>query len=156
MAQNQNPRKSIDVSNPDIHLISEDYSSINVSKVTVLYGEETSSGASLSRDYYLLSDGTITTTQTQENRVEGEWKLIYTKDEIDVESAAYTELNRAQYGHKIVFDATNMDFNLYDKVRIRLNNGNIVDSFVSGITETKNSKIKRIECGELQTQYPFL
>lgn len=160
-ARNTNDEKYIDLMSPNLQFLSEEYSSINVAKVTVVYAmvEDTPSNFSY-KEYTLFSDGEIVETTedrpiTQENRVEGEWKVTYTQNEEDVEATARDVLCRAQYGHKITFYTTD-NYELYDKVKLRTPAGKIVRSFVSGITETKGSNYKLIECGELQTNYPYI
>ena len=161
LARNTKAEQFIDLMSPNLQFLSEEYSSINVTKVTVLYTETTENTTNTRyKEYTLFSDGEIvdTTSQqpiTQENRVEGEWKVVYTQDEIDVEATARDVISRAQYGHKITFYTTD-NYELYDKVKLRTPAGKIVRSFVSGITETKGSNYKLIECGELQTNYPYI
>lgn len=151
IAQKNDTAKNIDFSNPDYILTEQTFSSKTVSKITS-FAEDTSAY----QDWYLLSDGTITNTATQDNRVDGEWVSLVVSESANVEDTVKSEFYKNEYSHKIKFTTyTSNNFELYDRLLISLN-GSIFSSYVSGLVLKKNSNIVEVECGELQTQYPFL
>lgn len=123
-------------------------SETKVAKITAIK-KATEETAAESIDYYLLSDGTISTNINDPKRVEGSWQIItYTDKDIPLEKAS-EKFASNEYNHKITFTSVKADarFNPFDKVVIQLN-GNIYDSYISKMIVKSNGVIN-YECGEL-------
>ena len=154
------PYKNIDVSNPRYDVTEEITSDIGVSKATVLYfPDEQPSWTSTfgCKEYYLLNNGTITSTYTTVNRAEGTYVMERANSQDEMDSVGINAIRKSQYSHKVAFSCPKDEgFELYDKINIRLSDGTIKQSYISGITERMNSDFVDVECGELQTKYPYL
>lgn len=143
------PIYNIDLSNPRFNIVEQTFSDVSVGKVTV-YCEENNAYT----NWYLKADGSITQTYSTSDRVDGEWSAIVVGKIADIQDAVRDLFALNYYSHKVSF-TTDKEFQLYDRLKLRIE-GRIFDSYVSGIIKRKGSKYKEIECGELQTQYPFL
>ena len=143
------PTHNIDLSNPRYVVTEQTFSDYSVGKITV-YCEENTSYTT----WYLLTDGTITQTYTGENRIDGDWITLTVQNTADIQNAVQDEFAKNYYSHKISF-YSDKEYGLYDRLKIRMN-GRIYNSYVSGLVRQKNSKYILIECGELQTVYPYL
>jgi len=140
---------NIDMSNPRYKITEQTLSSLSVGKITV-YCEE--NGNYYTR--YLKTDGTITPTYSTTDRVEGEWKTLTINEYADLDDSVADEFAQNFYSHKVSF-ITDKEFGLYDRLNLRID-GKIFNSYVSGLIYTDKSDYHTVECGELQTQYPFL
>lgn len=141
---------NIDMSNPRYKITEQTLSSLSVGKITV-YCEENSAYST----WYLKTDGTATSTQpSDEDRVQGDWATLVVNEIADITDDVRDEFAQNYYSHKISF-LTDSHFEIYDRLKLRID-GKIFNSYVSGIIHTKGSKYIEVECGELQTQYPFL
>lgn len=143
------PVYNIDLSNPRYKINEQTFANQTVGKITA-YCED--NGNYYTR--YLKTDGTITSTYSTTGRVDGEWRPIIVSEYSELDNSVKDEFAQNYYSHKISFQ-TEADFNLYDRLNLRIG-GKIFTSYVSGIIQTKGSKVRTVECGELQTQYPFL
>lgn len=143
------PTHNIDLSNPRYVITDQTFSDYTVGKVTA-YCDENSSYTT----WYLLSDGTITQTYTTDDRVVGEWITLNVHNVADVQSAVEDAFAQNFYSHKVTF-ISDKPFGLYDRLKIRMD-GRIFDSYVSGITQSKGTKWYTVDCGELQTVYPYI
>ena len=143
--------KNIDFSNPLYVVTSQDFSQKTVSKITS-YCEENGE----MKTWVLMEDGSITDTTPAAGRIRGEWAPLTVAKAEDVEDSVRDEFAKNEFSHKIEFQAPkSRGFSLYDPLKIKLDN-RIFSSYVSGVTEKKNSEIVTVECGELQMQYPYL
>lgn len=140
---------SVDMSNPRFKITEQSISHQTVGKITV-YCEENDTYT----DWYLKTDGTVTQTYSTTNRVDGEWVIMTVRETADVEDSVRDEFAKNYYSHKITF-ITDKDFGMYDRLLLRID-GKIFSSYVSGLITKKGSKLRTVECGELQTYYPFL
>lgn len=141
---------NIDMSNPRYIITEQTISNQVVGKITV-FCEENSSYS----NWYLKTDGTVTSTQPSDaDRVQGDWTTLVVNNVADITDDVKDEFAKNYYSHKISF-LTNSHFEIYDRLKLRMD-GKIFNSYVSGIIHTKGSKYIEVECGELQTQYPFL
>lgn len=143
------PSYNIDLSNPRYHVTEQTFSSQNVGKITVYCEENTSYYT-----YYLLTDGTVTTSYQTTNRVDGEWQTLIVAESADISDSVNDVFTQNYYSHRISFE-TDDSYDLYDQLVIRTD-GKVFDSYVSGVIKRKDSNRKTIECGELQTRYPYL
>lgn len=141
---------NIDMSNPRYVVTEQTISNKAVGKLSV-YCEETSAYST----WYLKTDGTITNTQPADaDRVQGDWTTLIVHESADIQDDVKDEFAKNYYSHKISF-LTDSKFDLYDRLNLRID-GMIFNSYVSGIIHKKNSRYCEIECGELQTSYPYL
>lgn len=141
---------NIDMSNPRYIITEQTISNQVVGKITV-FCEENSSYST----WYLKTDGTVTSTQPADaDRVDGDWTTLVVNEVADITDDVRDEFAQNYYSHKISF-FTDSHFEIYDRLKLRMD-GKIFNSYVSGIIHTKGSKYIEVECGELQTQYPFL
>lgn len=141
---------NIDMSNPRYIITEQTISNQVVGKITV-FCEENSAYST----WYLKTDGTVTNTKPADaDRVDGDWTTLTVGETADIQDDVRDEFAQNYYSHKISF-LTDSHFNLYDRLKLRID-GMIFNSYVSGIIHTKGSKYIEVECGELQTQYPFL
>lgn len=140
---------NVDMSNPRYIITEQTISNQAVGKITV-YCEETSAYST----WYLKTDGTITQSYSASDRVDGDWVTLIVNNADDISDSVADEFARNYYSHKISF-LTDRDFEIYDRLNLRIN-GKIFNSYVSGVIHKKGSKYIEVECGELQTQYPFL
>ena len=141
---------NIDMSNPRYIITEQTISNQVVGKITV-FCEENSSYST----WYLKTDGTVTNTQPADaDRVDGDWTTLTVGETADIQDDVRDEFAQNYYSHKISF-LTDSQFEIYDRLKLRMD-GKIFNSYVSGIIHRKGSKYIEVECGELQTQYPFL
>ena len=141
---------NIDMSNPRYIITEQTISNQVVGKITV-FCEESSSYST----WYLKTDGTVTNTKPADaDRVDGDWTTLVVNEVADINDDVRDEFAQNYYSHKISFK-TDSQFEIYDRLKLRMD-GMIFDSYVSGIIHRKGSKYIEVECGELQTQYPFL
>lgn len=143
------PVYNIDLSNPRYKMEEQTFSKETLGKLTV-YCEETSAYST----WYLKTDGSVTQTYSTADRVEGEWRTLTVSEAADIQDDVKDEFAKNYYSHKVTF-STDRTFNLYDRLKLRID-GKIFNSYVSGLISKKGSKMHTVECGELQTQYPFL
>ena len=141
---------NIDMSNPRYIITEQTISNQVVGKITVLCEENSAYST-----WYLKTDGTAVNTQPlDEDRVQGDWATLVVNEIADITDDVRDTFAQNYYSHKISFK-TDSHFEIYDRLKLRID-GLIFNSYVSGIIHTKGSKYMEVECGELQTQYPFL
>ena len=141
---------NIDMSNPRYIVTEQTISNQVIGKITV-FCEKTS----VYSTWYLKTDGTITNTKPADaDRVQGEWTTLIVNESADIQDDVRDTFAQNYYSHKISF-LTDSKFELYDRLNLRID-GMIFNSYVSGIIHNKGSKYIEVECGELQTSYPFL
>ena len=144
------PLHNIDMSNPRYIITEQTISNQSVGKATV-FCEDNSSYST----WYLKTDGTATTTKPADiDRVDGEWVTLTVKESADIQDEVKDTFAQNYYSHKVSFK-TDTEFEIYDRLNLRID-GKIFNSYVSGTKKKKGSKLTEVECGELQTQYPFL
>lgn len=141
---------NVDLSNPRYIVTEQTISNQSIGKVTV-YCEENSNYYT----YYLLDDGTITTSYTATGRVAGEWVTDTVGEVADISDAVADIFAQNYYSHKVTFQTDKKQLKLYDRIKLRME-GKIYNSYIAGLTYRKGSNIVTVECGELQTQYPYL
>ena len=144
------PNYNIDLSNPRIRVTEQTLSSYAVGKITA-FAEDNSTYYTR----YLKTDGTISATKPSlSDRVDGEWQTLIISDHNDLSDEVEDAFAQNTYSHKIKF-TSDMSFDLYDKLTIRTE-GKMFSSYVSGIIRRNDTTMTEVECGELQTTYPFL
>lgn len=102
-------------------------------------------------DYYLLADGTITTNGSDSNRVDGRW-IVYTASNVN-EGLIAAQFARSRYSHSIDVIVTGAEQhrthpNYFCMCKIKLRNGEVIESRVTGILETsRQNAVTQITAG---------
>lgn len=138
--------KQVVLNNTAVTIEEETFSRTNVAKITS-YVKDT--GAR--KDWYLLTDGSITNDRTAVNRVDGEWIILQVSNADEIEDEVRNKFRENSFSHKIVFSVKNSEarFNFYDDLKIELNK-KIYKSYIA--TKTVNSNgLTQYQCGELRT-----
>ena len=135
--------RNVDFSSTRYRLTGETYSDSAVGRITA-YCEEDSSTS----NWFLLLDGTVSSTYIANNRVDGEWKKIFVQKLEDVESSVQDEFEKNKYSHLIEFSSSD-ELNFFDHVNIGIN-GDVLSSYVSAIEKTKKSSEIQYRTGELK------
>ena len=136
--------KNLDLLMPTIEIEEESYSNRQLGKITTI---ETGGN----RDWYLLTDGTITNTYQTTDRVDGELTVINLAGNADALSEVQNTFLQNTYSHKILFSTSNARFNFYDRLRIA-SGGKIFSSYISAIRKRKSSIKTEYLCGEMRTK----
>ena len=96
-------------------------------------------------NYFLLSDGTVTHDEADENRVYGSWEVT-----VNSEESAILEKFAVTYGHQILF-RSKKKYELYTPLNLRMPSGKMLDSFISRIEVKSNDSSFYYTAGELRT-----
>jgi hypothetical protein len=124
-------------------LIGENYSNASVAKITAV-----SSG--VGTDYYLMADGTITTSPGAAARAAGEWKTLIIRDTADVANEVADEFAKNSHSHSIEFYSSRL-YGFYDTVEFNIN-GRVFSSYISSVRKTSKDSRALYRSGELQTK----
>lgn len=144
------PLYNIDMSDPRYKILEQTFSGKTIGKITAYCEED---GNYYTR--YLKTDGSVSSTKpAAADRVEGEWITLKVSKAEDIADKVEDEFAKNYYSHKVTF-STDRDFSLYDRLVLRIE-GKIFSSYVSGVIREKGSEMRTVECGELQTVYPYL
>ena len=92
--------RKIDFSDTSYKLLDEAYSREAVGRITSVCEEDSST-----LEWYLLTDGTVTSAYTADNRVEGEWITLFILKLADVEDRVLDEFEKTKYSHLIEFSS---------------------------------------------------
>lgn len=138
----------IDLSRPDIKTEEETYSYDTVARVDV-YCQETAATTA----YYLLADGTVTTTPGSTQRATGQYEAMAVDTADKVDEAARDVFAKNSYSHLIEFSRLGglVGLGLYDRVSLRTKTGRILTSYVSGINVSSKTRAVVYKTGELRT-----
>lgn len=138
-------------------LVSATFAEDLISKVTH-YDPDTGT----STDYYLLLDGTITTDGTAANRADGRW-IVYSAPNANI-GLVSAQFARSRYSHAIeliagAYKGDDIVFvdrrfpNYYCKCKIKLRDGSVIDSRVTGINvRSGENEVSRITAGRALTK----
>lgn len=141
--------RTVDLKDPNYLITEEKYSELSVAKITS-YCVETNEY----KDWYLDSEGKVQ-EEIPTNRANGEWIALTIENKDDVVDTVKDEFKKNTYSHSIVFSAPiDAKLGFYDSVKV-WKDGEVFDSYISGITYSKDSNRKTITLGELQTSYPY-
>lgn len=143
---------NVDLTISDIVLYDEVYSVDVIAKVTV-FSKETSTEF----DYFLKTDKTITTNQSDPDRAFGKIETVVCETDVEVEQKAIDTFKANSYDHNISFSLI-ADSLLYEKQELYVNRPLKVKTFDNGIYETYISKVKNkmkmniieYECGNIK------
>lgn len=126
-------------------LIEETYSSDTIAKITTV-----ATDTNARKDWYLLTDGTITDAYTPDNRVDGKWEILTVRAAADIEQAARDKFAANSRSHLIEF-TTAKEYGFYDNLLIRTKSGLIVTSYISAIRAERGREKLIYKSGELRT-----
>ena len=138
--------KQVILNNTAVTIEEETFSQTNVAKITS-YVKDTGE----SKDWYLLTNGSITNDRTAVNRADGEWIILQVSNTDEIEDEVRNKFKENSFSHKIVFSVKSSEarFNFYDNLKIELNK-KIYKSYIA--TKTVNSNgLTQYQCGELRT-----
>ncbi len=124
-------------------LISENYSSSAVAKITAVCGNE-------STDYYLLKDGSVTTSPDGE-RLQGTWETLAISNAENALSEVENAFSSNSKSHSIEFFGTR-EIPFYDRVRIRLRE-KVLESYVSQASIQSSDSRWKYKSGELKVTF---
>lgn len=131
--------------NQYLEITEETFSNTSIGKVTAY----TQGGSAT--DYYLLEDGTITTTYQAYNRVPGEWVYLEIQEGEDELTQVKNKFKENSYSHKVTFvvpkDKAKWEF--YDPVMIEVNKLWYQSYIAKKII--KDDGTTEYQCGELKT-----
>lgn len=143
--------KNVDFSNPSFKLIEQNFSELKVTKITSFCTENANT-----QNWVLLDDGSVVNTTPQLGRVSGEWTPLVVESAADVANSVNDEFTKNYYAHNITFWCPiSYEFNLYDDLQVKLDN-KLYTSYVAQKRIWKDSQVQEVQCGELQTQYPYM
>ncbi len=134
------PVRIVDFADTAHRLQSESYSRYTVGKITAI---QTVDNITTQTHYYAHADGTYSTTD--EDRVSGEWIVIATDADGELDAVA-EEFARSSYSHLIEF-YSDRKFDFYDSLRVRVG-GRVLQSYISSVRVTKSGTLYR--SGELR------
>lgn len=140
LAQYPSERR-VDCDGGNGQLISETWSSDAIGKIS---NSDTTDNTTT--DYYLLTDGTITTAYQTVGRTYGKW--LHTTDES--EDKITQRFCDAAISHDVQFYCAE-EFNQGDIVRLRLPDGRVVGTKVSSVQLNLGDSRYRYKCGNLRT-----
>lgn len=143
------PLRQIDFSDQDLRIEpnGETFSETNVGKIRSI-AEDTGE----IKDWYLLGDGTITNSYTEQNRIKGDWIIIKVNKAEDVADSVKNEFKKNTYSHKILFSVPKEKtrYNFYDDLLIALGNRRFRSYIAAVRIQSSNDRIF-YQCGELRT-----
>lgn len=136
----------------DIVNYDEVYSENVIAKVIVFSKE-----SSTSTNYYLKSDGTVTTTSSDPLRVTGKVESVVCESDVDVAQKALDTFKSNAYAHNISFSLLS-DSLIYDvsqlvvsrPLQIKTADNGIYKSFVAKRKTKMKSSLVEIECGNIR------
>lgn len=136
------PTRNIFFSDGRHEIVGQSYSDSSVAKITAYQ-----SGAGT--DYYLMADGSITTTPGTATRAAGAWKTLVVDDGSDVLVSVTDAFAANSHSHKIEFRSAEK-YNFYDNVAIN-KDGRVVNSYISSIRIDGGDARYLYKSGELKT-----
>ncbi len=135
------PTYKIDFKQSDYFLESESYSNKSVSKITAVQGTTV-------QDYYLKTDGSISTDPNTGIRAPGQWITKSINDNSVMLDDVTDEFAKNSHSHSVIF-MSRKRFNIYDKVLMNIR-GKVVSSYIAAIRRVKNDNRLEYKTGELQ------
>lgn len=128
----------------DFEVLEESFAHDAIGKITTI-AEDTGE----KKDWYLLTDGTITNTYTNENRVDGTWETVKVGEAAKAADEVRNKFRENSDSHLIEF-ACGKEYGFYDNLTIRTKNGRTLTSYISAVRKN-NAQSKTIyKSGELR------
>lgn len=128
----------------DFEVLEESFAHEAIGKITTI-AEDT--GAR--QDWYLLTDGTVTNTYTDENRVDGTWEILNVSEAANVAEEVRNKFAENSDSHLIEF-ACSKDYNFYDDLIVRTKDGQVLSSYISAIRKSSDRSKNVYKSGELR------
>ena len=128
----------------DYEILEESFAHEAIGKITTV-AEDT--GAR--RDWYLLKDGTITNTYTDENRIDGTWEVLSVSAAADAAQEVKNKFAENSDSHLIEF-ACGKDYAFYDDLSIRTKEGRVLNSYISAIRKSSERTKTVYKSGDLR------
>ena len=128
----------------DYEILEESFAHEAIGKITTV-AEDT--GAR--RDWYLLKDGTITNTYTDENRVDGTWEVLSVSEAANAAQEVKNKFTENSDSHLIEF-ACGKDYEFYDNLTIRTKEGRVLNSYISAIRKSSERTKTVYKSGDLR------
>lgn len=128
----------------DYEVLEESFAHEAIGKITTI---EEDTGAR--RDWYLLTDGTITNTYTDENRVDGTWEILNVSEAANAAEEVKNKFAENSDSHLIEF-ACSKDYNFYDDLIVRTKDGQVLSSYISAIRKSSDRNKNVYKSGELR------
>lgn len=128
----------------DYEVLEESFAHEAIGKITTI---EEDTGAR--RDWYLLTDGTITNTYTDENRVDGTWEVLNVSEAANAVTEVKNKFAENSDSHLIEF-ACSKDYAFYDNLLVRTKDGQVLSSYISATRRSSDRKKTVYKSGELR------
>lgn len=128
----------------DYEILEESFAHEAIGKITTI-AEDT--GAR--QDWYLLTDGTVTNTYTDENRVDGTWEVLNVSEATNAAEEVKNKFAENSDSHLIEF-ACSKEYNFYDNLIVRTKDGQVLSSYISAIRKSSDRSKNVYKSGELR------
>lgn len=128
----------------DFEVLEESFAHEAIGKITTI-AEDT--GAR--QDWYLLTDGTITNTYTDENRIDGTWEVLNVSEAANAAEEVKNKFAENSDSHLIEF-ACSKEYNFYDNLIVRTKDGQVLTSYISAIRKSSDRSKNVYKSGELR------
>lgn len=128
----------------DYEILEESFAHEAIGKITTIAKD---TGAR--QDWYLLTDGTVTNTYTDENRVDGTWEVLNVSEATNAAEEVRNKFAENSDSHLIEF-ACSKDYNFYDDLIVRTKDGQVLTSYISAIRKSSDRNKNVYKSGELR------
>lgn len=128
----------------DYEVLEESFAHDAIGKITTI-AEDTGE----KKDWYLLTDGTITNTYTSENRADGTWEIMNVSGAANAAQEVKNKFTENSDSHLIEF-ACGKDYEFYDNLTIRTKEGRVLNSYISAIRKSSERTKTVYKSGELR------
>ena len=128
----------------DFEVLEESFAHDAVGKVTTI-AEDTGE----KKDWYLLTDGTVTNAYTDKNRVDGTWEVLKVSGAAKAEEEARNKFRENSGSHLIEF-ASGRDYAFYDNLIVRTKEGRVLNSYISAVRKSSERTKTIYKSGDLR------
>ena len=128
----------------DYEILEESFAHEAIGKITTIAED-----AGARQDWYLLTDGTVTNTYTDENRVDGTWEILNVSEAANAAEEVKNKFAENSDSHLIEF-ACNKDYAFYDDLIVRTKEGQVLTSYISAIRRSSDRNKNVYKSGELR------
>ena len=128
----------------DYEILEESFAHEAIGKITTIAED-----AGARQDWYLLTDGTVTNTYTDENRVDGTWEILNVSEAANAAEEVKNKFAENSDSHLIEF-ACNKDYAFYDDLIVRTKEGQVLTSYIPAIRRSSDRNKNVYKSGELR------
>lgn len=128
----------------DFEVLEESFAHEAIGKITT-----TAEDTGARQDWYLLTDGTITNTYTDENRVDGTWEVLNVSEAANAAEEVKNKFAENSDSHLIEF-ACSKEYSFYDNLIVRTKEGQVLSSYISAIRKSSDRNKNVYKSGELR------